>query len=117
MNSLRRIIAIVSVSAPMLLVGCQRPLPAVSHKLVVIANQHSVPLYPDEDTYLKVARMRQQGGVEGMIGEVGKKLEAREIDDQTAVKIVSSDDYGSVIEIIDGPMRGHTGFVAKQNID
>jgi hypothetical protein len=52
-----------------------------------------------------------------MVGEVSKKFEAKEIDDRTTVKIVSSDDFGSVIQIIDGPMSGHTGFVAKQNID
>jgi len=33
------------------------------------------------------------------------------------VEIVSSDDNGAVIAVIDGPMKGQRGFVAKQNID
>ena len=117
MRNVNRILALLTLSAMILVAGCQRPIPVVNHKLVVTGNAHSVPLYPDEETFLKVARMGQQGGIEGMIGDVGKKFEAKEIDDQTAVKIVSSDDYGSVIQIIDGPMSGHTGFVAKQNVD
>jgi hypothetical protein len=95
--------------------ACQQPV--VTHKLVVTRNQHSVPLYPDEGEYLKYSRMRQQGGVEGMVGEVGKKFVAKDIDDQTQVKIVSSDDNGAVVQITDGPLKGQTGFAAKQNID
>ncbi|HKD68544.1 MAG TPA: hypothetical protein VKB84_16985 [Candidatus Binataceae bacterium] len=103
--------------ASLLLVAAACQHPVITHKLVVTGNQHSVPLYADENDYLKYSRMRQQGGIEGMVGDIGKKLVAKEIDDQTPVKIVSSDDNGAVIQIIDGPMRGQTGFVAKQNID
>jgi hypothetical protein len=98
-----------------LLPACQKPL--LTHKLVVTGNEHSVPLYSDEQTYLAVSHEKQQGGVEGMAGDVRNKLSAREIDDQTPVKIVSSDDNGAVIEITEGPMKGQSGFVAKQNID
>jgi hypothetical protein len=76
-----------------------------------------VPLYSDEQTYLGVSQEKQQGGVEGMAGDVRNKFSAREIDDQTPVKVVSSDDNGAVIEIIEGPMKGQSGFVAKQNLD
>jgi hypothetical protein len=95
--------------------ACQHPI--ITHKLVVTGNQHSVPLYPDEQEYLKYSRMRQQGGVEGMVGDIGKQFSAKQIDDQTAVKVISSDDNGSVVEITEGPMKGQTGFVAKQNVD
>jgi hypothetical protein len=87
------------------------------HKLVATGGQHSVPLYPDEATYLKISQLQQQGGVTGMIGDVGKNLAARQIDDQTPVKVISSSSNGSVIEITDGAMKGQTGFVAKQNLD
>ncbi len=95
--------------------GCQQPV--VTHKLVVTGNQHSIPLYADENDYLKYSRMQQSGGLQGMVGDVGKKMVTRQIDDQTPVKVVSSDDNGAVVEIISGAMRGETGFVAKQNLD
>ena len=113
---IRHILALVAISTAMgLFAACQRPV--LTHKLVVTGNQHSVPLYSDEHTYLDVSHEKQQGGVEGMAGEVRNKFSAREIDDQTPVKIVSSDDNGAVIEIIEGPMKGQSGFVAKQNLD
>lgn len=87
------------------------------HKLVVTGGQHSVPLYPDEATYLKISQLQQQGGVAGMFGDVGKNLAARQIDDQTPVKVISSSSNGAVVEITEGPMKGQSGFVAKQNLD
>jgi len=98
-----------------LMAACQKPL--LTHKLVVTGNEHSVPLYPDEQTYLHISHEKQQGGVQGMAGEVRNKFSAREIDDQTSVKVVSSDDNGAVVQIIEGPMKGQSGFVAKQNLD
>jgi hypothetical protein len=99
------------------LAGCQQGQAVMQHKLIVTGNQHSVPLYSDEQTFTKVSRMKQQGGVEGMAGDVTKGLEAKAIDDQTPVNVVSSDDNGSVVEITNGPMKGQTGFVATQNLD
>jgi len=52
-----------------------------------------------------------------MAGEVRSKFSTRTIDDQTQVNVVSSDDNGAVVQISDGPMKGQTGFVAKQNLD
>jgi hypothetical protein len=95
--------------------ACQKPV--ITHKLVVTGNQHSIALYPDESAYLKYSKMRQQGGVEGMVGDLGNKMVAKNIDDQTPVTIVSSDDNGAVVQITDGPMKGQTGFVGKQNVD
>jgi transcription antitermination factor NusG len=99
------------------LTGCQQGQAVMQHKLIVTGNQHSVPLYSDEQTFTKVSRMKQQGGVEGMAGDVSKGLEAKAIDDQTPVNVVSSDDNGAVVEITSGPLKGQTGFVATQNLD
>jgi hypothetical protein len=97
--------------------SCQQSVQQVlPHKLVATGNQHSVPVYPDEEAYLHTSRMKQEGGVEGMVGDVKQKFTTKQIDDQTPVRIISSDDYGAVIEVTDGPMKGLTGFVAKQNI-
>jgi hypothetical protein len=48
---------------------------------------------------------------------VKQNITAKQIDDQTSVQIVTSDDYGSVVTVTDGPMKGQSGFVAKQNVD
>jgi hypothetical protein len=101
--------------------GCQPSsqsgVPTVNHKLVVNGNDHSVPVYSDEQNYLNTSHMKQQGGIEGAVGDVKQGLTAKQLDDQTSVEIVSSDDNGSVITVTDGPMKGLTGFVAKQNVD
>lgn len=87
------------------------------HKLVATGNQHSIPMYPDEQVYLHTSHEKQQGGVEGVVGDVKQNLEAKQIDDQTPIQIVTSDENGAVITVTDGPMKGATGFVAKQNVD
>ena len=46
----------------------------------------------------------------GMLGGIGANLAAKEMDDQTPVRIVTSNDEGSVVEVTDGPFKGVTGF-------
>jgi len=100
------------------IVACQEPIgPVVSHKLVVTGNQHEVPVYPDEQTYLHTSHEKQEGGVVGVVGDVKQSLTAKQLDDQTLVQIVRTDDNGAVVTVIAGPMKGATGFVAKQNVD
>ena len=100
------------------LLGCQRQMTTlIPHKLVATGNQHSVPMYPDELSYLHTSHEKQSGGLEGVVGDVKQKVEAKQLDDQTPIQIVSSDDYGAVVTITDGPMKGQSGFVPKQNID
>jgi hypothetical protein len=96
--------------------NCKQIQTAMPHK-VVANGKHAVPVYPDEEAYLHVARMKGEGGVEGIVGDVKQKLQAKEIEDQTPVQIVSADDNGAVITVTDGPMKGLTGFVPKQYID
>jgi hypothetical protein len=111
------ILAILSAALAFVVAACQNGQSIVPHKLVATGNQHSIALYPDEQSYLKVSRMQQQGGVEGMAGDVRKNFTALAIDDQTPVTIVSSDQNGAVVEIVQGPMKGQSGFVAKQNVE
>ena len=117
MRAKSNFLAILLAASAFAVAACQSGQSIVSHKLVASAKQHSVPMYPDEQTYLKVSRMQQQGGIEGMAGDVRKNFIAWAIDDQTPVTIVSSDENGAVVEIAQVPMKGHSGFVAKQNID
>jgi hypothetical protein len=52
-----------------------------------------------------------------MVGSVQKDMSAKQIDDQTPVTVVSTDDNSAQVQIIDGPMKGQSGFVPKQNVD
>ncbi|HXW84887.1 MAG TPA: hypothetical protein VEJ86_10815 [Candidatus Binataceae bacterium] len=101
---------LVALVAALLLAGC-------GHKLVATGGQHTVDVFPDEDTYKKIANMKNQGGVAGMLGGLGENLATQKVDDQTKVKVISSDDLGSQVEVIGGPAQGVKGFVPKQNVD
>lgn len=117
MNSIRMLFAIVALSV-LVFIGCREPLgPVITHKLVATGNQHSVPMYPNEESYLHTSHEKQSGGVEGVLGNVKQNFTTKQIDDQTPVQIVNSDEYGAVVSITDGPMKGQSGFVAKQNLD
>jgi transcription antitermination factor NusG len=106
----RLIAALIGLATIIAIAGC-------GHRLVVAGGQNGVPLYPDEATYLKISQLQQQGGVTGMLGDVGKNLAAKQIDDRTPVKVISSSSNGAMVEITEGAMKGQTGFVAKQNLD
>ena len=88
-----------------------------SHRMVASPGEHTVKMFPDQATYDKVAKMRSQGGPLGMLGGIGANLAAREVDDQTPVRIVSSNDEGSEVEVTEGPFKGVMGFVPKQNMN
>jgi hypothetical protein len=102
--------AAIALAALMMLGGC-------SHKLVATEGQTQVSIYPDEDTYKRLSQMKAQGGVAGMLSGMGENLATGKLDNQTPVKIISSDDLGANIEVSDGPSKGMKGFVPKANVD
>ncbi|MHB8329327.1 MAG: KOW domain-containing RNA-binding protein [Acidimicrobiales bacterium] len=104
------IAAAAALGMTIALVGC-------GHKLVAAQGEKSIPMYPDEQTFTKISQLKQQGGVQGMLGSVGQGLATKQIDDLTPVTVLSSDNNGAQVEITDGPMKGQTGFVSKQNLD
>ena len=110
MRNLRTRSATIALAALVMLAGC-------GHKLVATEGQTQVAIYPDEDTYKKLAQMKAQGGVAGMLSGMGENLATGKLDNQTPVKILSSDDLGSNIEVSDGPSKGMKGFVPKANVD
>jgi hypothetical protein len=119
MNKLQKF-SILAASLSFGIIGCQMSpsgTPVLVHKLVVTGNEHSIPVYQNEQDYLSTSNMKQQGGVTGVVGDVKQGLTAKQLDDQTPVQIVTSDENGAVITVTDGPMKGQTGFVAKQNVD
>ena len=115
---IKSFLATAAVATLMGLIGCNSPgTPLLAHKLVATGGQTSIPLYPDEQTLVEVSHRSQQGGVTGMVGSVQKDMSAKQIDDQTPVTVVSTDDNSAQVQIIDGPMKGQSGFVPKQNVD
>jgi hypothetical protein len=109
-------IAIVAGAMLLALVGCNKQS-LLTHKLVATGGESGVPLYPDEATFLKISHKAQQGGVPGLLGDAQQHLSAKKIDDKTPVRIISSDNNGAEVEIVEGPMKGTAGFVANQNVD
>jgi len=112
----QRTVAIAAGALALALTGCTKQS-VLTHKVVATGGEHSVALYPDEATYLKVSHKAQQGGVTGMVGNAQEGLLAKKIDDQTPVNIISSDSNGAEVQIVEGPMKGTAGFVASQNVD
>ena len=100
----------IALAAAVMLAGC-------GHKVRATGNDNTVAVYPDEDTYKKIAQMKSQGGVAGMFGGLGQSLAAKQVDNNTPVRIISSDDLGAQIEVTDGVNKGMQGFVAKANVD
>jgi outer membrane lipopolysaccharide assembly protein LptE/RlpB len=101
---------VIAAAAALMLAGC-------GHKLRATGNDATIALYPDEDTYKKIAQMKSEGGVAGMLGGLGQNLATKQIDNHTPVRIISSDDLGAQVEITDGVNKGAKGFVAKANVD
>ncbi len=110
MRSLRLDFAAALVALSILAAGC-------GHKLVAVAGKQTVPVYLDEQTYLKLSQLKKQGGMAGMIGGLGENFAAKQVDDKTPVKIISSDERGSVVEMTEGPNKGLKGFVPKDSIE
>ncbi|HVN63409.1 MAG TPA: hypothetical protein VMT58_02135 [Candidatus Binataceae bacterium] len=93
-------------------------LSGCGHKLVAHNGNNTVALYPDEDTFQKLTELKQKGGtIGGMIGGLGEGIAATQVDNNTRVKILSSDDRGAEVEVLDGTYKGRKGFVAKDNVD
>jgi hypothetical protein len=107
-SSLR--MSVIAIAAAVLLAGC-------GHKVRASGNDNTVAVYPDEETYKKITQMKSQGGVAGMFGGLGQSLATKQIDNNTPVRIISSDDLGAQIEVTDGVNKGMMGFVAKANVD
>ena len=110
MRNSKPIPAAIALVGLLMVAGC-------SHKLVPSEGQTQVQIFPDEDTYKKLAQMKSQGGVAGMLGGMGENLAAGKLDAGTPVYIISSDDLGSQVEVTDGPAKGMKGFVPKANVD
>ncbi len=98
-------------------IGGALALAGCGHKLVAHNGESTVAVYPDEDTFVKLTDLKKQGGVVGgMIGGLGEGLAAKQVDNNTPVRVINSDDRGAQIEVLDGAFKGMQGFVPKDNV-
>jgi hypothetical protein len=106
----RLALAASMIGAALLLAGCQ-------HQLVAAPGDTTVAIYPDRQTYDKLADLKKQGALGALASGLGKGVESKNVDDKTPVNIISSDDEGDTIEVSDGPNKGVTGFVPKNSVN
>jgi hypothetical protein len=97
------------MGAVLFLAGCQ-------HHLVAAPGDTTVAIYPDRQTYDKLADLKKSGPLGQLASGLGKGVETKNVDDKTPVKIISSDDEGDTIEVTDGPNAGTSGFVPKNSV-
>jgi transcription antitermination factor NusG len=97
-------------------IGGMVALAGCGHKLVAHNGESTVAVYPDEDTFVKLVNLKKQGGVGGMIGGLGEGLAAKQVDNNTPVRVIRSDEKGSQVEVLDGAFKGMNGFVAQDNV-
>lgn len=104
------VLGVVIIIVAMALAGC-------GHKLVAHGGDTTVPVFPDKDSFERLKQLQSQGGPAGMIGGLGASLVARKVDNGTPVKVVTSDEEGCQIEVLDGASKGLRGYVSKDSVD
>lgn len=110
MKATRLTLAAALVLGLISLAGC-------GHKLVAHGGDTTVSVYPGKDAFDKMKAMEKQGGPAGLIAGLGESMVAKKIDAGTPVKILSTDDTGCQIEVLDGPNKGMQGYVSKDSVD
>lgn len=103
---LKAAIALVALA----LAGC-------GHKLVSHGGDTTVPVFPDKASFERLKNLQSQGGPAGMIGGLGASLVAKKVDNGTPVKVVTSDEDGYQVEVLDGASKGLQGYVSKDSVD
>jgi hypothetical protein len=99
------------------LIGLSLAVAGCQHRLVAAPGDTTVAIYPDRETYDKLAELKKSGPIGQLASGLGKGVEAKNVDDKTPVKVLSSDDEGDVIEVTDGPNKGTSGFVPKNSVN
>ncbi len=98
------------LAAALALAGC-------GHKLVAHGGDTTVAVYPDKASFERLKSLQSEGGPAGMIGGLGASLVAKKVDNGTPIKVISSDDDGYQIEVLDGANKGISGYVSKDSVD
>ena len=98
------------VGVALCIAGCQ-------HRLVAAPGENTVAIYPDRQTYDKLSELKKSGPLGQLASGLGKGVESKAVDDKTPVNVLSSDDEGDVVEVVDGPNKGVSGFVPKNSVN
>ena len=110
MKAPKSILAVSVLLALLALAGC-------GHKLVAHGGDTTVAVYPDKDSFDKVKSMEKQGGPAGLIGGLGESMMTKKVDAGIPVKMLSCDDEGCQVQVLQGPNQGFTGYVSKDSVD
>jgi len=110
-------VRIVRIAIAVTLMGALLGITGCSHKLVGRAGETTVSVFPTKKDFDNVMSMKSRGGAEGMVGGLGETLVAKKVAESTQVKILSSDNEGDEIQVLQGPSAGLRGYVAKDNVD
>jgi hypothetical protein len=87
------------------------------HKVVAHNGETTVNVYASKEQFDRVKSMKSQGGAAGFLGGLGETMLAKPIDNNTPVKVLSTDDEGATIEVLDGAQKGLQGYVASDNLN
>src|ERR1700684_4218079 len=97
-------------------IGGALALAGCGHRLVARNGESTVTVFPDENTFLKLTNLKNQGGaIGGMVGGLIEGGTTKQVDNNTPVRVVSSDDRGAQIEVTDGEFKGVYGLAPKHN--
>src|SRR5260370_34789582 len=79
----RSCLTLAAIAIAIVAAGC-------SHRVVASPGEHTVRVYPDQATYAKAVKRKSQGGAMGMLGGIGANMAAKEADDKTPLRSVTS---------------------------
>jgi len=110
-------VRIVRIAFTVTLTVALMSITGCGHKLVAHNGETTVSVFQSKKDFDNVISMKSHGGAEGMVGGLGETFMAKKVDENTPVKVFSSDVEGAEIEVLKGPNAGLHGYVAKDNIN
>jgi hypothetical protein len=108
---------IVKIAGAAALIASLIGIAGCTHKLVARGGETTVNVFSSKKDFENVMSMKSRGGAEGIVGGLGETFMTKQVAENTAVKILSSDSEGADIQVLEGPNAGLRGYVAKDNVD
>jgi hypothetical protein len=108
---------IVEIAGAVVLISLIIGIAGCTHKLIGRGGETTVHVFSSKKDFESVMSMKSRGGAEGIFGGLGETFMAKQVAENTPVKILSSDSEGADIQVLEGPNAGLRGYVAKDNVD